>query len=47
MSDLQTFFIVILVIWLGIGGYVLYMHLKLGKLEKEIQLFKENFKNVK
>ena len=36
MSDVQVFFTIILVIWVGIGGYLLYLHLKMGKLEQEI-----------
>jgi len=36
MSDVQVFFTIILIIWVGIGGYLLYLHLKMGKLEQEI-----------
>ena len=41
MSDLLVFFIVVLVIWLGIGGYVFYLHKKIDHLEKELNKLKE------
>ena len=43
MSDIHVVFFIILVIWLGIGGYVAFLHSKIGKLEKELEKLKRDY----
>ena len=37
MSDIMVLFTIVIIIWFGIGGYIFYLHKKVGKLEKEIE----------
>ena len=47
MENLEYFFAVCIVIWLGFFGYLFYLSRKQNKLRREIELLKEDLEQEK